>query len=172
MAEPRPEPRRADEPRQPEPVREPPRNFDEEGQARPRAERGRSRFAANDDRRSATPYQRRPSRLIYPTAAALSVAWAVLVLAYAMSTGGLFGEGDALASPRFLNIVLAVGVPIAFIWGIASMIWRTQEMRIVVREAGARVRLISDGDVSAALLAASTRSPVDLLWGVGGTPEG
>ncbi len=41
-----------------------------------------------------------------------------------------------------------------------------------IREAGARVRLISDGDVSAALLAASTRSPVDLLWGVGGTPEG
>ncbi|MBU6337009.1 MAG: class II fructose-bisphosphatase [Acidobacteria bacterium] len=41
-----------------------------------------------------------------------------------------------------------------------------------IRESGARVRLISDGDVSAALLAVSERSPVDLLWGVGGTPEG
>ena len=41
-----------------------------------------------------------------------------------------------------------------------------------IRESGARVRLISDGDVSAALLAVSPRSPVDLLWGVGGTPEG
>jgi fructose-1,6-bisphosphatase II len=41
-----------------------------------------------------------------------------------------------------------------------------------VREAGARLRLISDGDVSAALLAVSDRSPVDLLWGIGGTPEG
>lgn len=41
-----------------------------------------------------------------------------------------------------------------------------------VREAGARVQLISDGDVSAALLAVDERSPVDLLWGVGGTPEG
>ncbi len=41
-----------------------------------------------------------------------------------------------------------------------------------IREAGARVRLISDGDVSAALLAVSERSPVSLLWGVGGTPEG
>src|SRR4249920_876487 len=30
----------------------------------------------------------------------------------------------------------------------------------------------SDGDVSAALLAVSERSPVDLLWGIGGTPEG
>lgn len=41
-----------------------------------------------------------------------------------------------------------------------------------VREAGARIRLITDGDVSAALLAVSDRSPVDLLWGIGGTPEG
>ena len=32
-----------------------------------------------------------------------------------------------------------------------------------VREAGARIRLIADGDVSAALLAVSERSPVDLL---------
>ncbi len=49
---------------------------------------------------------------------------------------------------------------------------RHQEGITAIREAGARVRLISDGDVSAALLAASIRSPVDLLWGVGGTPEG
>jgi fructose-1,6-bisphosphatase II len=41
-----------------------------------------------------------------------------------------------------------------------------------VREAGARVRLILDGDVSAALLAVSDNSAVDLLWGIGGTPEG
>jgi fructose-1,6-bisphosphatase II len=41
-----------------------------------------------------------------------------------------------------------------------------------IREAGARVRLIADGDVSAALLAVSDNSPVDLLWGIGGTPEG
>jgi fructose-1,6-bisphosphatase II len=41
-----------------------------------------------------------------------------------------------------------------------------------IREAGARVRLIADGDVSAALLAMSENSPVDLLWGIGGTPEG
>jgi fructose-1,6-bisphosphatase II len=41
-----------------------------------------------------------------------------------------------------------------------------------VREAGGRVRLITDGDVSASLLAVSENSPVDLLWGIGGTPEG
>jgi fructose-1,6-bisphosphatase II len=41
-----------------------------------------------------------------------------------------------------------------------------------IREAGARVRLIPHGDVSAALLAVTERSRVDLLWGIGGTPEG
>ena len=49
---------------------------------------------------------------------------------------------------------------------------RHEEGIEAIRDAGARVRLISDGDVSAALLAVSERSPVDLLWGVGGTPEG
>ena len=41
-----------------------------------------------------------------------------------------------------------------------------------IREAGARVRLILDGDVAAALLAATDATAVDLLWGIGGTPEG
>jgi fructose-1,6-bisphosphatase II len=41
-----------------------------------------------------------------------------------------------------------------------------------IREAGGRVRLIAHGDVSASLLAVTERSPVDLLWGIGGTPEG
>src|SRR6202007_2176131 len=41
-----------------------------------------------------------------------------------------------------------------------------------VREAGARVRLITDGDVAGAMLAVTEDTPVDLLWGIGGTPEG
>jgi fructose-1,6-bisphosphatase II len=49
---------------------------------------------------------------------------------------------------------------------------RHHEAMREVREAGARVRLIMDGDVSAAMLAVSDDSPVDLLWGIGGTPEG
>ena len=49
---------------------------------------------------------------------------------------------------------------------------RHEERINEIREAGARVRLILDGDVSAALLAVSDNSPVDLLWGIGGTPEG
>ncbi|MGO9905698.1 MAG: class II fructose-bisphosphatase [Solirubrobacteraceae bacterium] len=49
---------------------------------------------------------------------------------------------------------------------------RHREAMAEVRDAGARVRLILDGDVSAALLAVSDNSPVDILWGIGGTPEG
>jgi fructose-1,6-bisphosphatase II len=49
---------------------------------------------------------------------------------------------------------------------------RHHEKMREIREAGARVRLILDGDVSAALLAVSADRPVDLLWGIGGTPEG
>ncbi|TML37205.1 MAG: class II fructose-bisphosphatase [Actinobacteria bacterium] len=41
-----------------------------------------------------------------------------------------------------------------------------------IRRAGARIRFIQHGDVSAALLAVQEASPVDLLWGIGGTPEG
>ncbi len=41
-----------------------------------------------------------------------------------------------------------------------------------IREAGSRIRFITDGDVSAALLAVMPGTGVDLLWGIGGTPEG
>ena len=41
-----------------------------------------------------------------------------------------------------------------------------------VRKAGARIWLISDGDVSAAIAAATPNSGVDILFGTGGAPEG
>ena len=41
-----------------------------------------------------------------------------------------------------------------------------------IRSAGARVRLISDGDVAASIHAAMPQDGVDVLMGVGGTPEG
>jgi fructose-1,6-bisphosphatase II len=41
-----------------------------------------------------------------------------------------------------------------------------------IRAAGGRIRLIPHGDVSASLAAVTQGSPVDLLWGIGGTPEG
>jgi len=41
-----------------------------------------------------------------------------------------------------------------------------------VRESGARIKFISDGDVAGAISAARPDTGVDLLLGVGGTPEG
>jgi fructose-1,6-bisphosphatase II len=41
-----------------------------------------------------------------------------------------------------------------------------------IRDAGARIRLISDGDVAGAIACAWPDSGVDILFGVGGTPEG
>ncbi|OLF15655.1 class II fructose-bisphosphatase [Actinophytocola xanthii] len=41
-----------------------------------------------------------------------------------------------------------------------------------VRDAGARIHFISDGDVAGAISAARPNTGVDLLFGIGGTPEG
>jgi fructose-1,6-bisphosphatase II len=41
-----------------------------------------------------------------------------------------------------------------------------------VKEAGARIRFITDGDVAGAIAAAREGSGVDMLLGIGGTPEG
>lgn len=41
-----------------------------------------------------------------------------------------------------------------------------------VRQAGARIRFITDGDVAGAISAAREQSEVDVLMGIGGTPEG
>jgi fructose-1,6-bisphosphatase II len=41
-----------------------------------------------------------------------------------------------------------------------------------VRETGARIHLITDGDVAGAIMAARDGTGIDLLLGIGGTPEG
>lgn len=49
---------------------------------------------------------------------------------------------------------------------------RHQELIEDIRSAGARVKLISDGDVSASIDAALPDREIDVLMGIGGTPEG
>jgi fructose-1,6-bisphosphatase II len=49
---------------------------------------------------------------------------------------------------------------------------RHAELIDEVRASGARIRLISDGDVYGAIAAGSMQSGVDVLMGTGGTPEG
>lgn len=49
---------------------------------------------------------------------------------------------------------------------------RHDEMIAEIRKTGARIRIIPDGDVAAALMTAWPGSGVDVLIGIGGTPEG
>jgi fructose-1,6-bisphosphatase II len=49
---------------------------------------------------------------------------------------------------------------------------RHEQLVAELREAGARVNLIRDGDVAPSIAAAHGGSDVDLLMGIGGTPEG
>ena len=41
-----------------------------------------------------------------------------------------------------------------------------------IRRTGARIKFISDGDVAGAIMAARPNTGIDLLLGIGGTPEG
>jgi fructose-1,6-bisphosphatase II len=49
---------------------------------------------------------------------------------------------------------------------------RHENLIAEIRSAGARIRLIQDGDVAAAIETAIPGSGIDLLMGIGGTPEG
>ena len=49
---------------------------------------------------------------------------------------------------------------------------RHEELVRSVRKAGARIRLITDGDVAGAMMTAWPDSGIDMLIGIGGTPEG
>ncbi|MGP3957513.1 class II fructose-bisphosphatase [Nonomuraea sp. 3N208] len=51
---------------------------------------------------------------------------------------------------------------------------RPRHERLVkeIRETGARIKFITDGDVAGAIMAARTGTGIDLMLGIGGTPEG
>src|SRR5258708_3493736 len=49
---------------------------------------------------------------------------------------------------------------------------RHEDLVKAVRETGARIQLITDGDVAGAIMAARDGTGVDLMLGIGGTPEG
>jgi fructose-1,6-bisphosphatase II len=49
---------------------------------------------------------------------------------------------------------------------------RHQDLISEVRATGARIKLITDGDVAGAIMAARAGTGIDLLLGIGGTPEG
>ena len=61
------------------------------------------------------------------------------------------------------------------VWDLTAIILdRPRHAQIIedIRRAGARVKLITDGDVSAAIATAIDNTGVDILFGTGGAPEG
>lgn len=49
---------------------------------------------------------------------------------------------------------------------------RHEELIALTREAGARIQLISDGDIAAVIATATSETGVDMYMGIGGAPEG
>jgi fructose-1,6-bisphosphatase II len=49
---------------------------------------------------------------------------------------------------------------------------RHDDLARQIREAGARIKFITDGDVAGAIMAAREGTGIDLMLGIGGTPEG
>lgn len=96
---------------------------------------------------------------------------------YMEKLAGAFDIADLLSLDVPIGDVLSAiaerrGMPVSELCVIVLDRDRHQEQIGQIRAAGARVRLISDGDVAGSLLAVRPGSGIDLLWGVGGTPEG
>jgi fructose-1,6-bisphosphatase II len=96
---------------------------------------------------------------------------------YMEKLAGAFDIADLLSLDVPIGDVLSAiaerrGMPVSELCVIVLDRDRHQDQIGRIRAAGARVRLISDGDVAGSLLAVRPGSGIDLLWGVGGTPEG
>jgi fructose-1,6-bisphosphatase II / sedoheptulose-1,7-bisphosphatase len=93
-----------------------------------------------------------------------------------IAVGGGLPEGviDINASPKenLANLAKAKGVEIGNLVALILDRPRHQELIAKVREAGARIRLIRDGDVAGVIATARPNSGIDLYIGIGGAPEG
>ncbi|MBZ4688100.1 MAG: fructose,6-bisphosphatase [Clostridia bacterium] len=79
---------------------------------------------------------------------------------------------DAPVEENLNNVAKALGKDIEDLTVVILDRPRHQEKIAAIRKAGARIRLISDGDVSPAVAAAFDDSGVDMMMGIGGAPEG
>jgi fructose-1,6-bisphosphatase II len=79
---------------------------------------------------------------------------------------------NASVETNLKNIAIAKGKTVGELTVIVLDRPRHAQLLEDIRSAGARIKLISDGDVVAVLQAAMEESGVDALMGIGGTPEG
>jgi fructose-1,6-bisphosphatase II len=79
---------------------------------------------------------------------------------------------EAPPADNVRRVAKAKGVPVTDVSVIVLDRDRHATLIQQLRETGARVHLITDGDVAPAIAASRPDSGVDLLMGIGGTPEG
>lgn len=79
---------------------------------------------------------------------------------------------DLSATENVHRVAEALRKPVSDVTVVILNRPRHQELIAEVRKAGARIQLIGDGDVSAAVATAWPDSGIDLLIGIGGAPEG
>ncbi len=79
---------------------------------------------------------------------------------------------EASATENLRRVAAAKGEKMADLTAVILDRPRHDALIAEVREAGARIRLIPDGDVAGALSTAWPESGADVLFGIGGTPEG
>ncbi len=79
---------------------------------------------------------------------------------------------DAPVQDNLQKIARAIGERIEDLTVVILDRPRHEQLIKEVRIAGARIRLLPDGDVAAALMTAWENTGIDVLMGIGGTPEG
>ena len=79
---------------------------------------------------------------------------------------------DRSPTENLQAVAKAKGVPVEDITVVILDRPRHEKLLEEVRSSGARIKLIKDGDVSAAIATCSRDHQVDLLLGIGGAPEG
>jgi len=92
-----------------------------------------------------------------------------------IACGPEVGEAIDITAPpgeNVASVAKAKGVPPEEVAVVVLDRDRHEELIRGLREAGAKVLLITDGDVAPAIAAAQEGTGVDLLMGIGGTPEG
>jgi fructose-1,6-bisphosphatase II / sedoheptulose-1,7-bisphosphatase len=93
-----------------------------------------------------------------------------------IAVGGGLPDGviDINAAPRenLASLAKAKGVEIGNLVALIHDRPRHQALIAKVREAGARIRLIRDGDVAGVIATARPNSGIDIYIGIGGAPEG
>jgi len=93
-----------------------------------------------------------------------------------IAVGGGLPKGvvdlDAAPAENLKNLAKAKGVDVGDL--VACILDRPRHTELIAksREAGARIRLISDGDVAGAIATSTPDSGVDIYMGSGGAPEG